>query len=343
MNFSRRDFVQLMSLSALNTLPLAASASAMGATGTRPFFIDSDTASDDAVALMLAFAAPDVEVVGIGTVAGNQPVDKCTNTAIYIRGLYSSKTPVHRGAAHPLIRTLQFSGTVHGQDGMGDVGLPIHDHAPDSTDAAGALIEAANKYAGRLELVTLGPLTNVATALLRAPEIAAKIKSCVIMGGVSDYVGNVTPVSEFNIWADPEAVSILFQSGVPIKMVGWDISRKYAVIDDAESASIRAVGTERARVAIDCQTVLRAFSIKVTHLRGPDLPDPIAMAVALQPAIATQSREFMATVLTGDGPTRGMIMYDQSMEHEKATGTRITVVTEADHDAFVKMLREAVR
>lgn len=307
----------------------------------RPFFIDSDTASDDAVALMLAFAEPGIDIVGISTVAGNVPLDSATQTALYVRELCKSKAPIHVGADRPLMRDLETAQDVHGADGMGDIGLPVGGRKPDSLDAVGALIEAAHRHAGKLELVTLGPLTNIAVALRRAPEIAKQIKSCTVMGGVADYVGNITPVSEFNIWVDPEAAEITLRSGLAIEMVGWDISRKYAVIDDGDAASLRAIGTERARVAVDCQKVLRAFNERVSGLKGFDLPDPIAMAVALRPSIATRRRVDHATILGGDGPTRGMVMFDESPLGPK--GAKISVVEEASRDGFMGMLRGALK
>ncbi len=328
-----------VALGALSELTLAQGTFA--SEGRRAIFVDTDTASDDAVALMIAFAEPGIEIAGICTVAGNVPVDVATRNAIYVRGLCGAKAPIHRGAASPLIRPLQTAQFIHGRDGMGDIGLPIRDIAPDSTDAVGALIAAAKEYSGNLELVTLGPLTNVAVAVRRAPEIVPLIKRCVVMGGVSDYRGNVTPVSEFNFWVDPEAAAITLQSGLAIEMVGWDISRKYAVFDDADAAAIREIGTERARVAIDCQKKLREFSLKETGLRGFDLPDPIAMAVALRPEIATQRKKLAATIITNDGPTRGMVMFDELSREPK--GSPIGVVKEASREAFVAMLRDAMR
>ena len=142
MKLSRRDFtrsgVASLALGALVDLPLAQDSPAAESSGHRPIFIDTDTASDDAVALMLAFAEPGVEIVGISTVAGNVPVQQGTRNAIYVRDLCGSKAPVQRGAANPLIRPLQNSDAIHGHDGMGDIGLPIRDKAPESTDAVGA-------------------------------------------------------------------------------------------------------------------------------------------------------------------------------------------------------------
>ena len=236
---------------------------------TRRIFVDTDTASDDAVALLMAFEHCTTSLVGIGIVAGNVPLEQAVQNALFVRELCHSQTPVYAGAARPLVRPLETAQNVHGQDGMGDIGLPIGGR------------DAAEQYAGALELVTLGPLTNIALALSLSPGIAEQIKRCVIMGGTSDSHGNITPVSEFNIWADPESAEIVFSSDLNKVMVGWDISRKYAVFSDAEAAQLRAIGTEKAQMAVDSQTVVRQFCAKETGIDGFDLPDPIAMAVAL--------------------------------------------------------------
>ena len=127
---------------------------------------------------------------------------------------------------------------------MGDIGLAIGGRNSDSDHAVNALINAADAYAGELELVTLGPLTNVALALSLAPRIASQIKRCFIMGGTSDNRGNVTPVSEFNMWVDPEAAQIVFSSSLEKVMVGWDISRKYAVLNDDEAKELVIISSE---------------------------------------------------------------------------------------------------
>jgi len=319
----------------------AGSRLAAAAQSGRPCFIDTDTASDDAVALMMAFAEPSISIVGISTVAGNVPIDQATWNAIFVRELYRSSAPIHKGAAGPLTRPLQTGQFAHGQDGMGDIGLPIKQKSADSSDAVGALIDAAARFAGSLELITLGPLTNIAVAISRAPQIVPQIKRCVIMGGVSDYRGNITPVSEYNLWVDPEAAEIVFNSGLRIEMVGWDISRKYAVIDETEAAAIRAIGSERARVAIDCQRKLKDFIEKSSGLPGFDLADPIAMAVALNPAIVTRSKTAVGTIIAGDGPTRGMVMFDQTRRNPD--GPRFAVVEEVRRDVFLAMLNEALK
>src|SRR5690606_25104858 len=128
--------------------------------------------------------------------------------------------PVHAGEAAPLRIPLQTAQNVHGRDGMGDIGLPLTGRTPDSDDAVGALLRASHEHAGRLVLVTLGPLTNVARAVERDPSIVERIPRTVVMGAVADHVGNVTPVAEFNMWADPHAADAVLRSGLRLELVG---------------------------------------------------------------------------------------------------------------------------
>lgn len=308
---------------------------------TRRIFIDTDTASDDAVALLMAFEYDPSSLVGIGVVAGNVPLEQAIQNALFVRELCQVQTPIYRGADRPLVRPLETAQNVHGEDGMGDIGLSIGDRNPNEGHAVHALIEAAEKYAGVLELVTLGPLTNIALALSLAPNIAKKIKRCVIMGGTSDGYGNITPVSEFNIWADPESAEIVFASDLNKVMVGWDISRKYAVFSDTEAAQLRALGTEKARIAVDSQVGVRQFCAEETGLDGFDLPDPIAMAVALSGQTIVRSTKASVTVHLDNGPARGMTIIDDRnyIERQKST----TIVLEADRQHFLQLLRSALQ
>ena len=306
----------------------------------RPVFIDTDTASDDAVALMMAFASSEISLLGIGVVAGNVPLSIAVQNALYMREMCSADVPIYEGADKPLMRDLETAQHVHGNDGMGDIGLQLEGRKADAGHAVLKLIEAARAYPGSLELVTLGPLTNVALALSLAPDIATKIKRCVIMGGASDAYGNITPVSEFNLWSDPEAAQVVFGSDMAKVMVGWDISRKYAVISDDDAATLRQIGTDKAIVAMDTQATVRDWCANTSGVDGFDFPDPIAMAIALQPEAILESHEAAVSVRVEDGPVRGMAIVDTRNYTEQTKST--TVVTRADRDVFMDLLRKSL-
>jgi purine nucleosidase len=303
--------------------------------------IDTDTASDDAVAIVMALKSPDVTVEAITVVPGNVPLEQGVQNALYTVELCDSAVPVYRGAQTPLLYPLVSAQDVHGKDGMGDIGLPLSGREPEPGHAVDVLVDRINASPGELTLVTLGPLTNVALALLKDRSIAGKVRNCVMMGGTGRDPGNVTPVAEYNIWADPEAAKVVFESGMPLTMVGWDISRKHAVFGPEDSAELRAVGTPLAEFCVDIQATLDAWAKQSTHLAGFDLPDPIAMAVALDSRVATETRRLFVAVETSGEWSRGQTVVD----HLNATGREpnVEVVEEASRRRFLELLYAAVK
>jgi purine nucleosidase len=309
---------------------------------TRPFFIDTDTASDDAVALVIALRHPDIDVVAIGVVAGNVPLDHGVQNALYVAELCERRdVAVYAGADVPLQLPLSTGQYVHGQDGMGDIGLTLTGRVPTPGHAADALIAASHAHAGTLEVVTLGPLTNIAIALQKDPTLVDRVARVVVMGAVADHIGNQNPVAEFNMWVDPHAVEVVLKSGLPLEFVGWDISRKFAVMEPEDAAALRAVGTPVAEMCVDIQKTLIEFCHHHTKLSGFDLPDPIAMAYAINPAVATETRRLHCEVETESALTRGMVVMDLLGFTGKEPNA--LVVTRADRDLFLEMLFQAVR
>lgn len=307
----------------------------------RPFFIDTDTASDDAVALIIALRHSDVNVVGIGIVAGNVPLEMGVQNALYTVEMCGSSVPIYRGASQPLVRELATAQNVHGNDGMGDIGLNLRNRIPSEGTAIDALIAAANAHAGELTLVTLGPLTNIAQALQCDPTLATKIARCVVMGAAADHIGNVSPVAEFNMWCDPHAVEIVLKSEMNLEFVGWDISRKYGAVSPAQAREIRDIGTPLAEFSIDIQRVVVEFCATETHIDGFDLPDPIAMAYAINGDIATECRDLHLRVETLSPVTLGMVVMDTLGVLHQVPNAR--VVTRADSELFLSMLIDAVQ
>jgi purine nucleosidase len=305
----------------------------------RRFVIDTDTASDDAVALVLALTEPSIIVEAITVVAGNVPLDRGVQNALYTRELCGSRAPVYAGAALPVHGQELFSAeNVHGDDGMGDIGLPLTGREPDDGDAVDVLVELAHGYPGELTLVTLGPLTNVALALRKDPSIARLYQRVVVMGGTGDHSGNTTPAAEFNIYVDPEAAAEVFAAGMALEMVGWDVSRDYAVLPPAEMDAVRGTGKLGA-FCMDIQARLLQFCRDVTSIDGVDLPDPVTMAYAIDPTIATRTRRAFVAVETAGTHTRGMTVVDALGLTGNVPNT--LVVDAADHERFVAMLHSA--
>ncbi len=305
----------------------------------RKFFIDTDTATDDAVALVMALRHSDIDVLGISTVAGNCTIEQATQNALYTRDLVGSNAPIHVGADGPLMRDLQSAHHVHGQDGMGDIGLALHGREPASFRGVQALIDVIMDNPGEIELVTLGPLTNLALALRLEPGIIDSVKRVVTMGGTAVLPGNVTPLAEFNFWADPEAAYIVANSGLQFEMAGWDISTAHAVIHDGLAAELRSLGTLGA-FAVDIQGVLREFCRNETRLDGFDLPDPLAMAIAIEPTIVTREASHFVDVISGDGPARGQTIVDERGSSGREPNCR--VIYEVDRERFLHLLHASL-
>lgn len=277
----------------------------------RRFWIDTDTASDDAVAILMALRWPEVRVEGISVVAGNVPVEMGGRNARYTVELCGSDTPVYLGLPKPLLREPSWAYFFHGPDGMGGMNYPEPKRPPAPKHGVDALIEAVRAAPGQITLVTLGPLSNVAAALRLAPDLAEKIPLCCIMGGAAACLGNITPAAEYNIWVDPEAARIVFHSGLPILMVGWEHCRGPANLDDAEMAYVRSFKTPYADFVIDCN----AHAIKTNRQwlgdPGLALPDPVTMAVALDPSVCSKRGRHFVDVETQSELTRGMTVVDE--------------------------------
>jgi purine nucleosidase len=277
---------------------------------SRIFLIDTDTASDDAVALIMALRAPDVEVAAITVVAGNVPLEQATRNAIYTAELCGSAVPVYAGAARPLLREYQHAQWFHGHDGLGDQGYPPPKRRQEPKHAVDAFIEVVSKNPG-IVVVTLGPLTNVALALARAPEICNNVSRCVVMGGNACTEGNVTPAAEYNMWVDPEAARMVMRSRLPIELVPWHLCRGQAALLAADIEYVLGLGTDLATFAIRCNSTAMQAHQRQTGEAGIGLPDPTAMAIALDLTICTRSSKHYVDVETNSELTRGMTVIDR--------------------------------
>jgi purine nucleosidase len=314
----------------------------------RDFLIDTDTASDDAVALIMALRAPDIHVRAITTVAGNVSVEQSTRNALYVAELCGSSAPVYRGAAWPLWREHAHAEWFHGKDGLGDHGYPAPARGPEAAHAMDAIVEMIQAHPG-IVLVTLGPLTNVAMALSRNPEIAALVSRCVIMGGNPCCEGNVTPAAEYNMWVDPEAARIVLRSGIPVELVGWHLCRGRAVLNSADIDHVLSLDTPLARFAVECNSRAReAYHIQTGEI-GISLPDPVAMAVALNPAVCTSVGKHLVDVEVASDLTRGMTVVDRlgvaADERNRAIWSGVspaTVVWTIDTDRWKQNLYAAL-
>jgi purine nucleosidase len=302
--------------------------------------VDTDVGTDDAVALVLALRDPRVEVVAVTAVAGNTSLPNVVQNALYTVEIAGSQVPVHPGSARPLLRELATAAEIHGGDGLGDIGLPLRGRTPSAEPAVEALLRAAREHRGELVLVTLAPLTNVALACLADPDFASSVRRCVMMGGTGQGPGNVTPVAEFNIWVDPEAAAIVLGSGLDITMVGWDACLADATFSEDDLESLRVLGTPLAQFCVGIQQVSRQRAIIEGRVEGICIPDPLAMAVALEPAIITESQRLGVGVETRGDLTSGQTVVDHLGVTDLAPNCE--VVFRTDRRRFMEMVRGAL-
>jgi purine nucleosidase len=319
----------------------------------RKILIDTDTASDDAVALIMALRSPDVRVLAITVVAGNVSVQQGTRNALFTAELCRSAVPVFSGAAAPLMRPLEDAAWFHGQDGLGDHGYLPETRAAEDGFAVDAMVRIIETNPG-IELITLGPLTNLALALRQSPQLAANVSRCVVMGGAPCCEGNVTPAGEYNFWVDPEAARVVLRSQLPIELVGWQLSRGAAVVNGREIEEILALQTKFAEFAIRSNdTAAKAYRTQTAE-DGIALPDPTAMAILLDAALAMVSSDHYVDVQVDSGITRGMSVVDRlGVAHDPRNraawsdvlnrGRKHTVIWEMDIPGWKQSLLRALR
>lgn len=300
----------------------------------RRLLIDTDTASDDSVAIIMSLRnSYNIQVEALTIVAGNVELEKCVQNALYTLELCDrTDIPVYSGAAKPLELELGLADFVHGEDGLGDVGLDLKGRMPSQGDAVEKIIELAHQYEGELELVMLGPHTNIGLALKKDPSIAKKIKHCYIMGGIGRGMGNITPYAEFNIWVDPHAANIVFQSGMKMTLIGWDITVQFANIYPEDLEEIKNFQTKYSNHFIQVNQACIQFKkqYKEEHI---ELADPIAMAVVLNPEMILESEYLNLTVRESSDDYRGEI---------KSSPGNIQVVYQVEPNVFPKLLRESL-
>jgi inosine-uridine nucleoside N-ribohydrolase len=265
--------------------------------------IDTDPGVDDALALLFAMRSAELKIEGITPVAGNVPLELTLPNALRMVEIAGrADIPVAVGAKWPLMRRLVTAAQVHGENGLGGAVFPEPTTKPIAEPAAEFIRRTVRKYPNEVTLVTIGPLTNIATALNGDPELAVMVRSLVMMGG-SLSGGNITPAAEFNIYVDPEAARIVFQSGIPITMVGLDVTRRTSLTDDhvhvlqAADNPVSQAAAKIARNAID-HTRAQGFLV------GPNMHDSLAVAAFLDPSIL-KWKEYYVDVETAGELTAG--------------------------------------
>jgi inosine-uridine nucleoside N-ribohydrolase len=291
--------------------------------------LDCDPGHDDAIALLLALASPEVELVGVTTVAGNQTLDKTTANAIRVLELAGrGDVPVAAGADRPFVRELRVAANVHGETGLDGPDLPPPRARPEGEHAIDFL---AGRIAGTT-LVATGPLTNVALLLARHPE--ARPARLVLMGGAIAE-GNVTPAAEFNIWADPEAAARVFESGLDVTMVGLDVTHK-ALMTRAHAEELRRAGRAGKAVA-ELFDFFSVFHREVYGLDGAPIHDAVAVTQVIRPELL-ELKHLHVAVDTESSLCRGRTVVDLWRRTGNEPNAKVAVDIEAE--AFLSLLVE---
>ncbi len=305
----------------------------------RKIIIDTDPGQDDAVAILLALASPEeIEVLGITAVAGNVPLPLTARNARIVCELAGrSDIPVFAGCDRPLKRPLVTAEHVHGKTGLDGPDLP----GPTMPLAPGHAVDfiidtLRTRPEGEVTLCPLGPLTNIATALLRAPDIAGKLREIVLMGGAYFEVGNITPAAEFNIYVDPEAAEIVFGSGVPITVVPLDVTHK-ALVTKPRNDAFRALDTPVGRAVAEMTDFFERFDREKYGSAGAPLHDPCVPARLIRPDLFT-GRHINVEIETRSELTRGMTVADWWRVTDRAPNA--TFLGDIDADGFFALLTE---
>lgn len=303
----------------------------------QPVWLDCDPGHDDAFAILTALHR--AHLVGVSVVSGNAPVHLCERNALATLQLAGAlDVPVHRGADRPLVREPHYARHIHGESGLDGPALPEVTLSVRSQHAVDAILDASRRVPN-LWLVAVGPLTNVALALRQDPGLAERLAGISIMGG-NWGPGNVTPVAEFNIWADPDAASEVLRSGANLVLAALDLTHQF-MIDEDRRRSVRSLGTPLATFGADLldffsHAYARTFGVPA---EGP-LHDPCAVLAVTDPHLFTSSRRHAEVETTSD-LTRGMTVIDRRSGRARSE-TNVTVLETIDDDAAFQLLLGAL-
>ncbi len=300
--------------------------------------IDTDPGQDDAVAILLALASPELDILGITTVAGNVPLALTTKNARIICELAGRPdVPVYTGCDSPLARDLVTAENVHGKTGLDGPALPDPKMHVQDAHAVDFIVETLRKEpVGSVTLCPIGPLTNIAMALTRAPEIASRVAQIVLMGGAYFEVGNTTPAAEFNIYVDPEAADIVFKSGIDIVVMPLDVTHK-ALATRARVDAFRALGTPVGQAVAELTDFFERFDKEKYGSEGAPLHDPCVIAYLLDPALFS-GRHVNVEIETGSALTRGMTVADWWGVTDRPANALF--IGDVDADGFYGLLTE---
>lgn len=303
----------------------------------KPVIIDCDPGIDDAIAIFMALVSDNLDVRAITTVAGNVCVDRTTNNALKLVEYVGSDVKIAKGAAEPLSGKRINAEFVHGESGLGMFKIPDSSKQIYYKNAYDTIYEEALNLEGKLQIIALGPLTNIAIAILKYPDIKSKIEHITLMGGSAGY-GNHTPAAEFNIYADPEAAKIVFDSGIPITMVGLDATNK-AYLTEEDLIELKSLNNRAAEFTACTMMEFLKFCRKYGY-EGALMHDPTAVAVVLDESFI--KKQYLRVDIETKGEfTRGKTVVDIYRISGKKPNA--DVVLDLDRSKFVELIKEVLK
>jgi purine nucleosidase len=307
---------------------------------THTIVLDTDTAADDCFALLACLLHPDADLRAVTVVAGNVGFDQQLQNALITieQAGRSGQVPVHPGCRAPLVREWVSAEYVHA-DGKGGHPWPPPAQQAETEHAVPALVRLAAEHAGELEIVCIGPLTNIAAALAVDRDLPRKVKRLFVMGGSNNWRGNITPAAEYNFYVDPEAARAVLQAGFEVTIVDWALTVRQAVFDAGELARIEALGTPLSRFFGVVNGPTLEFDLSV-GIHGSTHPDLLTALVLLRPDLVRRSGRYRVDVETQGETTRGYSVFDWGVFDQPPNAT---VVEEIDHDAFLDTVVELLR
>ena len=304
----------------------------------RRVVLDCDPGHDDAMAILLAAASPELELVAITTVAGNQTLEKTTLNARRVCGVAGIlDVPIAAGCDRPLVRELLLAEDIHGASGLDGVDWDEPTVPLDPRHGVDLIIEAASAGPGPLTIVAVGPLTNVATALRRDPDLAGRVERIAVMGGAIG-LGNTTPSAEFNIHVDPEAADEVFRAGIPITLVPLEVTHR-ALATDSVLGRIAALETPVARMSVALMRFFAETYLRVFGFEAPAVHDPCAVAAVIDPAVVP-SRRMNVAIDTESSLSLGRTVCDVYAKTGRAPNADVGIGL--DVDAFWDLMLAAL-
>ncbi len=305
-----------------------------------PVIIDVDTGIDDAVALVIALQAKELDIKGITTVAGNQTIEKTTrNTLDVVEYFGRSDIPVAMGAKGPLVREQIIAAYAHGESGLGTAVLPTAKNPPHELDAVDFIKKVLEESEEAITLVPTGPLTNIAVLLKAYPHVKSKIKEIVLMGGGA-FQGNSNATAEFNIYADPEAALIVFNSGVKLVMCGLDVTMK-AIVTPEDVETIKAIGNKAGDFVAEAFNFYMAMYRKNANFTGCAVHDAVTITYLINPELI-KTRQGIATVDIDGKDSYAATICDFRPWRDKEKDNALVGV-DIDREAFVQLILDACK